>query len=336
MIPPPSPAAYAAAQERAGSLAMPAGALDRLTELGCWIAACQDTVPPRPLDNVRVVIFAGDHGVAADAVSAYPASITLGMAHGIIGGNAGVSVLARQHGAHVRLVDLGVAADLPPEVSDHKVHRGSRNLRLEDALTAAEAEQALDAGKQIAAAEVATGAQLVVPGDLGIGNTTPAAALVAATYGVDPDLVTGVGTGLDEPGRQHKVAVIGEAIARVGDRAADPMQRLAALGSADIAAATGFMIGAAEAGVPVLIDGLIAAAEAVMAEALAPGAVTWMRAGHRSPEPGLSYALDRLGLEPILDLGMRLGEGSGAVAALPLVRSGVALLGEMTTLAEVS
>lgn len=340
LITPPSPQAYAAAAERADSLAMPTGALHGLTELGCWIAACQDRVPPEPLDNVRAVVFAGDHGVAADGVSAYPASITVGMAHGIMAGRAGVSVLARQHGVAVRIEDLGVDADLPAEVSAHKVRRGSGNMRTTDALTRAEAEQALEAGRRIAAEEIAAGAQLLIAGDLGIGNTTPAAALIAATYGTDPDAVTGIGTGVDEAGRQRKAALIAEAIDRLGGpeaaRAMDPTDRLAALGSADIAAAAGFMVAAAEAGVPLLVDGVIAAAEAVMAEALAPGAAAWMRAGHRSPEPGLGFALERLGLSPIIDLGLRLGEGSGAVAALPLVRSGVVLLREMATLADVS
>ncbi len=337
-VAPPSPEVYAAARRHADSLAMPPGALDGLVDLGCWICAAQGQVPPAPLDNIRLVVFAGDHGVAADGVSAFPASITVGMLHGILAGGAGVSVIARQHGVHVRALDIGVDADpqVPAEVGAHKVRRGCGNIRVEDALTRQEAERALAEGEAIAAEEIAAGAQLLIAGDLGIGNTTPSAALIAATYGAPALEVTGTGTGLDEAGRRRKAAVIDEAIARCGDRLADPVERLAALGSADIAAATGFMVAAARAGVPVLVDGVIAAAEATMAEAIAPGAKAWMRAGHRSPEPGLTYALDKLGLEPILDLGLRLGEGSGAAAAVPLVRSGIALMAEMTTLADVS
>lgn len=337
-IAPPDPAVLAAARAHADSLAMPPGALDGLADLGCWIAAAQGVVPPAPLEDVRVVVFAGDHGVAAEGVSAFPSAITVGMLHGILAGGAGVSVLARQHGVRVRILDLGIAADpeVPAEVSAYKVRHGCGNIRVEDALDRDEVDQALAAGAAIAAEEIAAGAQLLIAGDLGIGNTTPSAALIAATYGAPAAEVTGTGTGLDEAGRLRKAAVIDEAIARCGDRITDPLQRLACLGSADIAAATGFMVAAARAGVPVLVDGVVAAAEATMAEAIAPGAKAWMRAGHRSPEPGLSYALQRLGLEPILDLGLRLGEGSGAVAAVPLVRSGIALLREMATLADVS
>lgn len=337
-ITPPATDVYAAAQDHCNSLAMPTGALDGLVELGCWIAAAQGQLPPAPLDDVRVVVFAGDHGVAAEGVSVYPTEITLGMLHGILSGGAGVTVIARHNDVHVRVLDLGIDADpdVPAEVTAHKVRRGSGNIRVEDALTREEAERALAEGGAIAAEEIAAGAQLLIAGDLGIGNTTPSAALIAATYGVPAAEVTGIGTGLDEPGRLRKAAIIDEAIARCGDRLADPVQRLACLGSADIAAATGFMIAAARAGVPILVDGVIAGAEATMAEALAPGAKAWMRAGHRSPEPGLTYALDRLGLEPILDLGLRLGEGSGAVAAVPLVRTGIALMREMATLADVS
>lgn len=317
---------------------MPRGALDGLVDLGCWIAAAQRQVPPEPLDNIRVVVFAGDHGVAAEGVSAYPTAITVGMLHGILAGAAGVSVIARQHGVHVRILDIGVAVDpdVEPAVGAFKVRHGSGNIRTEDALTRDETERALATGAAIAAEEIAAGAQLLIAGDLGIGNTTPAAALIAATYAAPANEVTGTGTGLDEAGRLRKAAVIDAAIARCHDRIEDPVQRLACLGSADIAAATGFMVAAAQAGVPILVDGVIAAAEATMAEAIAPGARAWMRAGHRSPEPGLSYALERLDLEPILDLGLRLGEGSGAVAAVPLVRTGIALLREMATLADVS
>ncbi len=336
-IAPPSPEVYAQAITYCDSLAMPTRALFGLTELGCWVAAAQGKLPPDPLDNVRVVVFAGDHGIAADGVSAYPTSVTAGVSAEVLSGGSGVAVLARHNGVHLRLADMAVDADLdvPAEAVAYKIRRGSGNIRVEDAITREEAERALAAGAAIAAEEIAAGAQLLIAGDVGIGNTTPSAALIAATYGVPAIEVTGPGTGLDAEGVRRKAACIDEAIARCGDRLADPVERLACLGGADLAAATGYMIAAARAGVPVLIDGVIAAAEATMAEAIAPGAKAWMRAGHRSPEPGLTFAMEQFGLAPILDLGMRLGEGTGAICAVPLLRSGIALVREMATLSDV-
>ncbi|GAB3714096.1 nicotinate-nucleotide--dimethylbenzimidazole phosphoribosyltransferase [Mariniluteicoccus flavus] len=335
-ITPPSATAHADAVERHAALAKPLGALGRLEELGAWIAACQGVCPPRPLDNVRAVIFAGDHGVAAAGVSAYPVEVTPAMVRAFAGGVAAMNVLANQQGAHVRVLDLGVDADLSdlPGVTDHKVRRGSGSIDVEDALTAAEAAEALHAGWQVAAEEASAGADLLIVGDMGIGNTTPAAALVAAVLGLDADAVTGTGTGIDDEGRERKVAVIRAALERAAGRTDDVVDLLAALGSADIAAGVGFLAGAAEAGVPVLVDGLIATAEALLAERYAPGAAAWFQAGHRSTEPAQAYALAQLGLTPILDLGMRLGEGSGAMAAVPVVRAAVGVLRDMALLSD--
>ena len=184
-------------------------------------------------------------------------------------------------------------------------------------MTTAETHAALEAGAAVAAEEIAAGAQLLVSGDMGIGNTTPAAALIAASLGMPAVEVTGRGTGVDEAGLAHKIDVVQAALDRAGERVDDPVDILTALGSPDIAAAAGFMVAAARAGVPVLLDGLISVASALMAERLAPGAAAWFAAGHRSTEPAQTLALDKLGLVPVLDLGMRLGEGSGAVAAVP-------------------
>lgn len=335
---PPSAVAREEAAERLAGLATPAGALGRLGELGVWLAGVQGTGLPTPPSAVRAVVLAGDHGVAAHGVSAYPPAVTPAMVRTFLSGGAGVCVLARQHDVHLRVLDLGVDDDLEgvdPAVTAFKVRRGSGALHLEDALTRAETEQALAAGEQVAAEEIAAGADLLVSGDMGIGNTTPSAALVAAGLGLPASEVAGRGTGVDEAGLALKTAVIDAALARTGDRALDPFERLTALGSADLAATVGFLVAAARAGVPVLLDGLISVACALTAEDLAPGACAWFAAGHRSTEPAQSLALAKLGLEPILDVGMRLGEGSGAVAAVPVLRSAALLLRETALLRDV-
>ncbi len=337
----PSAAARAAAAERLAGLATPAGALGRLGELGVWLAAAQDSVPPRPLERVRLVVLAGDHGVAGHGVSAYPPAITGAMVRTFLAGRAGVSALAAAHGVHVRVLDLGVDDDLDglaPEVhaalTAHKVRRGSGALHLEDALTPEQTRAALEAGRAVAREEVAAGADLLLTGDMGIGNTTPAACLVAAGLGLGADEVTGRGTGVDDAGLARKREVVAQALARAGDRVADPVETLTALGSADLAATVGLLTEAARSGVPVLLDGLMSVACALTAERLAPGSAAWFVAGHRSPEPAQSLALAHLGLEPLLDLGLRLGEGSGAVAAVPVLRSAVALLRDVALLAD--
>ncbi|MEI5675552.1 MULTISPECIES: nicotinate-nucleotide--dimethylbenzimidazole phosphoribosyltransferase [Nocardioides] len=333
----PSPVVRAEATRRLESLATPAGALGRLGDLAVWLAAAQGVVPPRELDDVRLVIFAGDHGVASYGVSAYPPAITPAMVRTFVAGRAGVNALARAHGVHVRVLDLGVDDDLagvPESVGERKVRRGSGAIHRTDALTAEETRRALAAGAEVAAEEIAAGGQLLLSGDMGIGNTTPAAALVAAGLGLPADEVVGRGTGVDDAGLARKTEVLDAALRRAGDRADDPVETLTALGSADLAATTGYLLEAARRGVPVLLDGLMSVACALTADRIDPGAAAWFAAGHRSTEPAQSLALDKLGLEPVLDLGLRLGEGSGAVAAVPVLRSAVALLRDVALLSE--
>jgi nicotinate-nucleotide--dimethylbenzimidazole phosphoribosyltransferase len=338
MINPPSPGVYADARRRMDALAKPLGALGRLEGLAAWIAACQATCPPRPLDRVRAVILAGDHGVSHDGVSAYPREVTPAMVRAFVAGVAGANCLARQHDVALRVLDLGVdddLDDLPAEISMY--HLGpSQPIDTADALTPADCRQALRTGAAIAEGEIAAGADLLIIGDMGIGNTTPAAALVAATFGLLAEEVVGRGSGVDDDRLRHKTQVIAAALNRVGGRAKDPFERLAALGSADIAAGVGFLCAAARRGVPVLLDGIVAVAEAAVAEDLERGVVAWCAAGHRSTEPAQHLALDKLGLEPILDLGLRLGEGTGALTALPVLRSAVLMLRELALLADLS
>jgi nicotinate-nucleotide--dimethylbenzimidazole phosphoribosyltransferase len=336
-VPPPDAAVAAAAAARLAGLATPAGALGRLGDLAVWLSAALGEVPPPPLTNVRLVIFAGDHGVARHGVSAYPSEITGAMVRTFVAGKAGVSALAGAHDVAVRVLDLGVDDDLegvPADVVAHKVRRSSGAIHLEDALTAEETRQALDAGRAVADEEIDAGAQLLLSGDMGIGNTTPAAALVAAGLGLPASEVTGRGTGVDDATWTHKVAVVQQALDRAADRVLDPVETLAALSSADLAATTGYLVRAAERGVPVLLDGLMSVACALTADRIAPGAAAWFAAGHRSTEPAQTQALAKLGLEPVLDLGLRLGEGSGAVAAVPVLRSAVAVLRDVALLAD--
>jgi nicotinate-nucleotide--dimethylbenzimidazole phosphoribosyltransferase len=331
----PSASARAAAEERLAGLATPAGALGRLGDLGVWLAACQGQCPPEPPTHVRAVVFAGDHGVAAYGVSAYPATVTPAMVRTLVAGRAGVSALAAAHGVHLRVLDLAVDDDLEDvhqDVKRFKVRRSSRPLHLTDAVTGAEVDAALEVGATVAAEEIDAGADLLISGDLGIGNTTPATALVAALLGVPAADVTGRGTGIGDVALAHKQSLVQQAVDRIGSRT--PVATLAGLGGADLAATVGFLATAARRGVPVLLDGLIAVACALVADALEPGAAAWFAAGHRSTEPAQMLALDKLGLVPLLDLGMRLGEGSGAVAAVPVVRAAAVVLRDVALLSE--
>ena len=338
-IPLPDPEARTEALERLDALVKPLGALGRLEELAAWLCAAHGQVPPRPLDDVRVVVFAGDHGVSN--VSAYPREVTAAMVRVFLAGKSGVNVLARQVGARVRVVDMGVDADLsdvPEAVRAFKIRQGSGSIDVEDALAPGEAGAAFEAGRQIADAEIADGADLLIPGDMGIGNTTVAAALVAATLGLPASDVVGTGTGVDEAGRERKISVVSHALARYSQSRAgsDPFELLTALGSACAAATAGFLVQGAARGVPVLLDGVFSGAAAVVAREIAPDAVRWWLAGHRSTEPSQAFALKALGLEPILDLGLRLGEGSGAVQAVPTLRAARAVIADMGLLADLA
>lgn len=338
-ITPPSPTDRLEATARLAGLATPPGALGQLGDLGVWLCAAQGKVPPEPIERVRAVIFAGDHGVAAHGVSAFPPSITAAMMRTFLTGRAGVSALARAHGVSVRALDIAVDDDLhgvDPAVQAFKVRRSCGAIHLEDALTPDETQQSLDAGATVAQEEISAGAQVLISGDMGIGNTTPAATLVAASLGLPAAETAGRGTGIDDEAWDAKVAVIQAALDRAGTRVTDPVDTLSALGSADLAASAGFMVAAARAGVPVVLDGLMSVACALVAERIAPGAAGWFVAGHRSTEPAQSLALEKLGLDPLLDVGMRLGEGSGAVAAVPMLRSAVALMRDVALLSDLA
>jgi nicotinate-nucleotide--dimethylbenzimidazole phosphoribosyltransferase len=334
-ISPPDAGAAAAARARQDTLTKPPGALGRLEDLSVWIASCQGQCPPRQFERARVVVFAGDHGVARSGVSAYPPEVTAQMVANIDGGGAAINALARIADATVRVADLAVDADvLPQQIGVHKVRRGSGDIATEDALTDDETTRAIAAGQRIADEEVDSGADLLIAGDMGIGNTTPAAVLVAALTNAEPVAVVGFGTGIDDAGWARKTAAVRDALFRTRSVLPDPVGLLRCCGGADLAAMAGFCAQAAIRRTPLLLDGLTVTAAALVAERLAPGARQWWQAGHRSTEPGHALALAELGLDPILDLRMRLGEGTGATLALPVLRAAVAALSSMATFSE--
>ncbi|ATA28467.1 nicotinate-nucleotide--dimethylbenzimidazole phosphoribosyltransferase [Mycobacterium lepraemurium] len=331
-VSPPDPGAAAATRARQDTLTKPRGALGRLEDLSVWIAACQGQCPPRQFERARVVVFAGGHGVTRCGVSAYPPEVTAQMVANFDAGGAAINALAGVAGASVRVADLAVDADPPDDrIGAHKVRRGSGDITVQDALTAEETEQALSAGAAIADEEVDAGADLLIAGDMGIGNTTAAAVLVAALTNAEPVVAVGFGTGIDDAGWARKTAAVRDALFRARRVLPDPVALLRCAGGADLAALAGFCAQAAVRRTPLLLDGMAVTAAALVAEHLAPGARLWWQAGHRSTEPGHALALTSLDLEPILDLRMRLGEGTGAVLALPIVRAAVAALSSMAT-----
>jgi nicotinate-nucleotide--dimethylbenzimidazole phosphoribosyltransferase len=334
-VSPPDAQAEEDARARQDTLTKPHGALGRLEDLSVWIAACQGQCPPRQFERARVVVFAGDHGVARSGVSAYPPEVTAQMVANIDRGGAAINALADVVGATVRVADLAVDADIHSErIGAHKVRRGSGDITVEDALTTEETSAAIAAGQRIADEEVDAGADLLIAGDMGIGNTTPAAVLVAAMTDAEPVAVIGFGTGIDDAAWCRKTAAVRDALYRVRPRLPDPIGLLQGCAGADLAAMVGFCAQAAVRRTPLLLDGMAVTAAALVAERLAPGARLWWQAGHRSTEPGHTLALAALRLDPILDLRMRLGEGTGAATALPVLRAAVAALSSMATFTE--
>lgn len=334
-VPPADPDAATDAEARLAALATPPGALGDLGALGVRLAGSTARCPPPTFEHATVVVAAGDHGVHAQGVSPWPQAITGLMATTVAEGRAGVSAIANAVGAEVVVLDVGIATELPDDVAVHdgRVVAGTRDATLEDALTREEATAALLAGALTAQRAVGEGTQLLVTGDLGIANTTASAVLVAACTGTDAAAATGRGTGIDDETLARKVAVVEQVLARL-PADVDPLGLLAAVGGAEHAALVGVLLAGAANRVPVVLDGVIAGAAALVAQRLAPQVVDHLVAGHRSSEPGATLALAHLGLEPLLDLRMRLGEGSGALLAVPIVRAASAVLRDVATLAD--
>jgi nicotinate-nucleotide--dimethylbenzimidazole phosphoribosyltransferase len=277
-------------------------------------------------------VFAADHGVVASGVTPWPQAVTAQMVHNFVAGGAAINAIARQSGATLRIIDVGVAADLQELVGvDHrKIRPGTDDLSRGPAMTSAVAYDALDAGAEVAHDLIRDGHDLLVTGELGIGNTTPSAALIGALTGHTAQAVTGRGTGIDDTMLTRKVGIVDHAIARVAPFL-DPMSILCEIGGLEIAALAGFIVSSAELGVPVIIDGVITLAALTVADALVAGIARACVAGHRSTEPGAAVALTHLALDPLLTLDLRLGEGTGACLAIPIVQAAARVLREMAT-----
>lgn len=334
-ISPLDPSWLALAQERLDQLTKPKGSLGRLEELAAWYVAIRQEKFP-PLGQKVVVVFAGDHGVVAEGVSAYPQEVTFQMVANFLAGGAGINVLARHVGAAVQVVDIGVNHDFGPlpGLISRKIAPGTRNLAREPAMSRDEAWAAIAVGIELAQENIRAGADVLATGEMGIGNTTPASAIAAVYTGQPAAAVTGRGTGVDDATYQHKIAVIDRALKLHQPDPRDPVGVLAQVGGLEIGGLAGLILGAAAARRPVLVDGFIATAGALLAVALCPAARDYLKAAHQSAESGHRLLLEYLQLRPLLDLDLRLGEGTGAALGLSLLEAGLKIYKEMATFAE--
>jgi nicotinate-nucleotide--dimethylbenzimidazole phosphoribosyltransferase len=334
-IPVPSKDAEFRAWERLESLTKPPGSLGRLEDAAAWVATLQDGVRPS-VPRKAIVLMAADHGVTAEGVSPYPQEVTAQMVANFVHGGAAINQLARHAGATLTLIDMGVATPLPVREGfvSARIAEGTANMRRGPAMTREHAALAVRVGIETARALAEDGVDLIGTGEMGIGNTTSAAAIAAVLCGVAPSEVVGPGTGLDAPGIRHKTHVIEKSIEVNAPNAADGLDVLSKVGGFEIAGLAGVVIGAASAGIPVIVDGFISSAAALAALRMAPAAAPWMSASHRSPEPGHGILLKALGLTPVLELDMRLGEGTGAALAMEIIDAACAMMSGMATFGE--
>jgi nicotinate-nucleotide--dimethylbenzimidazole phosphoribosyltransferase len=333
VIHPLNPEARAQCQRRLDALTKPPGSLGVLEELGLRLSEI-NAFPPSA-DSVAVLVFAADHGVAEEGVSAFPKAVTAQMVANFAHGGAAINVFARLCNASVSIVDVGVDADFAvlPGLVVEKIRHGTANLAREDAMTLAECQRALSVGAHLCGERIDAGADVICCGEMGIANTTAAAALICALLPLDPRECVGRGTGIDDATHSKKIAVVERALARVRAKPgqARPQETLAALGGLEIAAIAGAMLQAASRRVPALVDGFIASSAALCAMRMAPAVAPYLIFSHRSAEKGHARLLEKLGQRPLLELDLRLGEGTGAVLAVPLLRAACAMLREMAT-----
>ena len=334
MIPPQDEEAIGKARLRQDRLTKPHGSLGRLEELSVKIAGITGKVMPR-IEQKAIVTMAGDHGVTAEGVSAYPQEVTAQMVYNFLRGGAGINVLAKHIGARVVVVDMGVAANLEPHPSlvSRKIAFGTGNMAKESAMSREQASQAIESGIEVINEEVAKGLDIIGVGDMGIGNTTASSAICAAITGEPVAKVTGRGTGISDEQLALKVKVIGTALALNKPDPEDAIDVLSKVGGFEIGGIAGVILGAAAQRIPVVIDGFIAGAAALIATRLCPKVKDYLIAAHVSAEAGHKVMLDYLGLKPLLDLGMRLGEGTGAALAISIVEAAAKTLAEMATFA---
>ncbi len=330
-IHPLGPAAAAEAQRHLDALTKPPGSLGRLEEIAIRLAALRGGAPR--VDHPVVFTFAADHGVVAEGVSAYPQVVTAQMVENFVRGGAAINVLARQAGARVVVADFGVAGVVPPAhgLVSCPIARGTANMARGPAMTAEAATTAIERGAALAEEAIDAGADLLVTGEMGIGNTTAAAAITAAIVGASPETVTGRGTGVDDPTWRRKVEVVRRALETNRPDPGDGLDVLAKVGGFEIGGLVGVVLAGAARSVPVVLDGFISTAAGLIAAALAPDVRSRLFAAHRSAEPGHALALGHLGLVPYLDLSLRLGEGTGATLFVHLARAAALIYAEMAT-----
>ena len=322
----------AEAAARQDLLTKPAGSMGRLEALSIDIAGMTGTVAPK-LEKRAVFLMAADHGIAREGVSPYPAEVTPQMVMNFLNHGAAINVLTRQAHSDVVIVDVGVNYDFPdmPGLVKRKIAYGTANMLYGPAMTVEQAEKALQTGMDLLNESADAGLQMAAIGEMGIGNTTAAAAITAILCGKEPALVTGRGTGLDDAGLKRKIRIIEQVLAARQPDASDPMDVLCKVGGLEIAGMAGVAIAAASRGIPLVMDGLISTASAALADALAPGVRDYLIAGHRSPEIGHKYLLEKLGKYPLLQLDMRVGEGTGAALAFHLIDAANNILRDMAT-----
>ncbi|HEX2697412.1 MAG TPA: nicotinate-nucleotide--dimethylbenzimidazole phosphoribosyltransferase [Anaerolineales bacterium] len=335
-IQPLDESAMQSARARQNRLTKPQGSLGRLEELSIQLAGM--TAEPLPSIELKtVVVMAADHGVTREGVSAYPAEVTPQMVLNFLQGGAAINVLARQMGAQVAIVDMGVAAEIEDtsgKLVRRKIGPGTANLAQGPAMTREQAIKSIETGMEIAQVEIARGVDLLVTGDMGIGNTTPSAAIACALMNQSPETIAGRGTGVDDDGLKRKIAVITRALDVNKPDSNDPLDVLAKVGGFEIGGLAGVILASAAHRKPVMIDGFISTAAALIAVKLASQARDYLIASHQSQELGHRLMLEWLGLKPLLDLNLRLGEGTGAVLAMPIVEAACRTLSEMATFGE--
>lgn len=328
----PSQAHQQNAEQRQTQLTKPAGSLGQLESLAIILAALQHSDQPS-CDNVSISVFAADHGVAAEGVSAFPQSVTAQMVQNFSRGGAAISVLARSLGATLGVINVGTVTELDPldGVQDQRIAAGTANFTQKAAMTEQQLNQAMAIGQATVKAAKDAGAQLWIGGEMGIANTTSATALACAHLGIQAASIVGPGTGLDDAGQIHKSAVIHRAIDLFNARSQSPLKKLQYLGGFEIAALTGAYIGAAQIGLPVIVDGFICSIAALYAQTINPTIKPWLLLSHQSAEPGHQRILQALERQPLIDLNLRLGEGSGAAVVVPLLRLACDLHNNMAT-----
>lgn len=325
-----------AARERQNRLTKPAGSLGRLEELSIQLAGIQRKALPSIKQKV-IVVMAGDHGVVAEGVSAYPQEVTPQMVLNFLAGGAAINVLTRHIGARVVVVDMGVANEIPTvdeKLIRRRVASGTMNLAQAPAMTRVQAEESIQSGIEVALGEISKGADIIGTGDMGIGNTTPSAAIACVLMNLPPEKIAGRGTGVDDAGLQRKISVIERALQVNKPNAKDGIDVLSKVGGFEIGGLAGVMIGAASQNTPVMVDGFISTAAAMIALTLAPACKEYLISAHRSKENGHALMLDWLGLKPLLDLDMRLGEGTGAALGISMAEAACKILNEMATFDE--